>query len=185
MPSARRRAGLREAGLPETTRSERLRERFARDGGDSGGFGSRLGEPRYLVAIFVVLALAAGGIAYAVLAGSDDEAGGKPGKQASQAVKPSEIEVTVLNGTAVDGLAGTYGDMVERKGFQLGAVTNSRSSFSDSVVMFEQGNGREAHRVATALEISRVRPMNAEIASLSAGAPVAVVIGEDNASSTG
>jgi LytR cell envelope-related transcriptional attenuator len=174
----------REAGLPELTRTERLRERFTRDGGGSE-FGSRLGEPRYLVAIFAVLVLVGGGIAYAVLAGSDDEAGGRPGKQASRAVKPSEIEVTVLNGTAVDGLAGTYGDMVERKGFQLGAVTNSRSSFSESIVMFEQGNGREAHRVATALEIPRVRPMNAEIASLSAGAPVAVVIGEDNASSAG
>jgi hypothetical protein len=75
--------------------------------------------------------------------------------------------------------------MVERHGFQLGAVTNSRSSFAESVVMFQQGNGREAHRVASALQISRVRPMSSEIASLSAGAPVALVIGEDNASSTG
>jgi hypothetical protein len=170
----------REAGLPELTRRERLRERFS-----GGGFRRRLGEPRYLVAIFAVLVLVAGGVAYAVLNGTDDEAGGRPGKQASHAAKPSEIEVTVLNGTAVDGLAGSYGDMVERKGFQLGAVTNSRSSFVDSVVMFKQGDGSEAHRVATALEISRVRPMTSEIASLSAGAPVAVVIGEDNASSAG
>ncbi len=77
----------------------------------------------------------------------------------------------MLNGTAVEGLAGTYGNMVERSGFQLGAVTNSRSSFAESVVMFEQGEGREAHRVADALEISRVRPMTSEIASLSAGRP--------------
>ncbi len=173
----------REAGLPELTRTERLRERFS--GSSGSGIGSRLGEPRYLVAIFAVLALVAGGVAYAVLQGSDDEAGGKGGKQVSHALKPSEIEVTVLNGTAVDGLAGSYGDMVEREGFQLGAVTNSRSSFADSVVMFKQGSGREAHRVATALEIARVQPMTAEIASLSAGAPVAVVIGDDNASSAG
>ena len=175
----------REAGLPETTRGERLRERFS---GGGGGIGSRLGEPRYLVAIFVVLALVAGGVAFAVLGGTGDEAGGKSGKggkQASRTIKPSEIEVTVLNGTAVDGLAGTYGDMVERRGFQLGAVTNSRSSFAGSVVMFEPGNGRAAHRVATSLEISRVRPMTSEIASLSAGAPVAIVIGEDNASTAG
>lgn len=174
----------REAGLPELTRTERLRERF---GGDPavGGARSRLGEPRYLVAIFTILILAAAGVAFAVLGGSDDGGGGKGGKQASRSLKPSEIEVTVLNGTAVDGLAGTYGDMVERKGFELGAVTNSRSSFTDSVVMFSQGNGREAHRVATSLQISRVRPMNTEIASLSAGAPVAVVIGEDNASTAG
>lgn len=178
----------REAGLPELTRTERLRERFGGDvaaGGSAGGMRSRLGEPRYLVAIFAVLILVAAGVGFAVLGGSDDGGGGKGGKQASRSLKPSEIEVTVLNGTAVDGLAGTYGDMVERKGFELGAVTNSRSSFTDSVVMFAQGNGREAHRVATSLEISRVRPMSSEIASLSAGAPVAVVIGEDNASSAG
>lgn len=176
----------REAGLPELTRGERLRERFG--GGTEGGgrgFGARLGEPRYLVALFVVVVLIAGGIAYAVSQGGDDGAGGRGGTQASHALKPSEIEVTVLNGTAVDGLAGTYGDMVERRGYQLGAVTNSRSSFADSVVMFKPGDGREAHRVADSLEISRVQPMTSEIASLAAGAPVAVVIGEDNASLAG
>ncbi len=181
----------REAGLPELTRTERLRERFggadpAADGSAGGGVRSRLGEPRYLVAIFAVLVLVAGAAAFAVLGGSDDGGDGKGGKQAaSRSLKPSEIEVTVLNGTAVDGLAGTYGDMVERKGFELGAVTNSRSSFTESIVMFSQGNGREAHRVADSLQISRVRPMSWEIASLSAGAPVAVVIGEDNASTAG
>jgi hypothetical protein len=178
----------REAGLPELTRSERLRERFGRHGEASGGgIGSRLGEPRYLVAIFVVLVLAAAAV-FAISQGGDSGGGGgggKVGKRTSQALKPSEIEVAVLNGTAVDGLAGSYGDMVERRGFQLGAVTNSRSSFSESVVMFEPGEGREAHRVADALEISRVQPITSEIASVAAGAQVAVVIGEDNASSTG
>lgn len=178
----------REAGLPELTRSERLRERFGGDDDGGGGFRARLGEPRYLVGLFVVLVLIAGGVAYAVTRGEDSGGGGgggKAGKQAARALKPSEIEVTVLNGTAVDGLAGTYGDMVERRGFQLGAVTNSRSSFADSVVMFKSGDGREAHRVADSLEISRVRPMTSEIASLAAGAPVAVVVGEDNASTAG
>lgn len=181
----------REAGLPELTRSERLRERFAgsRGGADSdGGIGSRLGEPRYLAVIFVVLALVVGGAAYATLHDSGGDGAGKgggSGKRTARAVKPSEIEVSVLNGTAVPGLAATFGDKVERRGFQLGAVTNSTSSFAESVVMFRRGDGREAHRVATALEIQRVRPMTSEISSVAAGAPVAVVIGEDNASSTG
>jgi LytR cell envelope-related transcriptional attenuator len=178
-----RRRERREAGLPELTRSERLRERFGGGATAGEGLGGRLGEPRYLIAIFVVLVVVAGGAIYAIAQGGDD--GGKGGKQAAHAVKPSEIEVTVLNGTAVEGLAGTYGDMVERKGFQLGAVTNSRSSFEDSIVMFAPGRGREAHTVASALQISRVRPMTGEISSLAAGAPVAVVIGEDNASSAG
>ena len=173
----------REAGLPELTRGERLRERFSGAGASGGGVRSRLGEPRYLAAIFVVLALAAGGVADAALRDSGE--GGRGGKGGSHSIKPSEIEVSVLNGTAVPGLAATYGDKVERRGFQLGAVTNSSSSFANSVVMFLPGNGREAHRVASVLAISRVRPMSSDISSVSAGAPVAVVIGEDNASSTG
>jgi LytR cell envelope-related transcriptional attenuator len=177
----------REAGLPELTRTERLRERFG--GGDAvnaGGLGARLGQPRYLVAIFVVLVLVVGGVAYATLHDSGGGGGGgKQGKQASHAVKASEIEVSVLNGTAVPGLAATFGDKVEKHGFQLGAVTNSSSSFADSVVMFEPGKGREAHRVAAALGISRVGAITADISSVAAGAPVAVVIGEDNASTAG
>jgi LytR cell envelope-related transcriptional attenuator len=169
----------REAGLPELTRSERLRERFA-------SVGAHFGEPRYLVALFVAAVLAVGGVAYAALEGfGGDGEGGKGARRASVALRPNDIEVTVLNGTAVPGLAATYGDMVEQEGFQLGAVTNSSSSFLDSVVMFEPGRGREAHRVARALGISQVRSMTSDIAAVSAGAPVSVVVGEDNASSPG
>jgi hypothetical protein len=174
----------REAGLPELTRGERLRESFS-------GRGAWLGEPRHLVAAFAVLIAVGAGVAYAVTGGfgGDDSASsagnGKGDKQAPAALRPAEIEVTVLNGTAVPGLAATYGDMVEGRGYQLGAVTNSTSSFEESIVMFEPGNGRAGHRVADALEIERVQPMSSEIATLAAGAPVAVVIGEDNASSTG
>ena len=168
----------REAGLPELTRSERLQQRFSTEG--------KMREPLYLIALFVVALVVAGGIAYAVLQGTGGEDGKKKQQQQSAAaLRPADIKVAVLNGTAVSGLAGSYGDMVERRGFELGPVTNSRTSFEESFVMFEQGNGREAHRVADTLEISRVRPMTTEIASLSEGAPVAVVIGEDNASSAG
>ena len=168
----------REAGLPELTRRERLSEGFS-------SFGSRLAEPRYLVAIFVVAVLVAGGAIYVVTQGSDN-ADGKGGQgKSAKALKPSEIEVSVLNGTAVTGLAGTYGNKVERKGFQLGAVTNSATSFTDSVVMFRRGHAPEARRVASVLGISDVRLMSSDIASVSAGAPVAVVVGEDNAQTSG
>jgi hypothetical protein len=164
----------REEGLPELTRRERLRERFR-------GVGDRLGEPTYLVALFVVLIVVAGGVVYAVTQGGDD--GSAQGKRAGAVpVKRSDIEVTVLNGTAISGLAGRFGDEVERRGFSLGAVTNSASSFEQSVVMFSRGSAPEARRVAKALEISDVQPMTNEIAEVSGGAPVSVVIGEDNAS---
>jgi hypothetical protein len=168
----------RDAGLPELTRRERLREAFS-------GFGSRLAEPRYLVAIFVVVLLVAGGAIYVVTQGSDS-ADGKGGQSKTTAtLKPGEIEVTVLNGTAVPGLAATYGDKVERKGFQLGAVTNSATSFTDSVVMYKRGHAPEARRVASVLGISDVRLMSSDIASVSGGAPVSVIVGEDNASTSG
>lgn len=169
----------REAGLPELTRSERLRETFK-------GTRSRLADPRYLIALFAVFVIVAGGAAYLVTQGSDDDAGGNgSGNNPTAKVRPSEIEVTVLNGTAVPGLAATYGDMVEGKGFELGAVTNSSSSFVDSVVMYQPGKAREAHRVADALEIAQVRVMTSDIASVSGGAPVSVIVGEDNAATAG
>lgn len=168
---------------------ERETRRERREAGLSErGWRDRFADPRYLVGIFVVLILIGGVAAFALTRGGGESAGnggGGSGKQAAKSMNAGEIEVTVLNGTAVDGLAGTYGNKVEQHGFQLGAVGNSRASFSESVVMFEQGEGRAAHRVADALEISRVRPMSSEIASLAAGASVAVVIGEDNASATG
>ncbi|HXS32842.1 MAG TPA: LytR C-terminal domain-containing protein [Solirubrobacterales bacterium] len=168
----------RDAGLPELTRRERLGEAFS-------GFGSRLAEPRYLIAIFVVVVLVAAGAVYVVTQGSDD-ANGKSGQgKTAKALKPGEIEVSVLNGTAVTGLAGTYGDKVERKGFELGAVTNSATSFTDSVVMFRRGHAPEARRVASVLGISDVQLMSADIASVSGAAPVAVIVGEDNAQTSG
>jgi LytR cell envelope-related transcriptional attenuator len=168
----------REAGLPEYTRRERLGEGLS-------SFGARLAEPRYLAAIFAVVVLVAGGAAYLVTRGSDS-ADGKGGRNAAgKATSPGEIEVAVLNGTAVPGLAATYGDKVERKGFELGAVTNTSTSFSKSVVMFQRGHAPEARRVASVLGISEVRLMTSDIAAVSGGAPVSVIVGEDNASTSG
>jgi hypothetical protein len=168
----------REEGLPEQTRAERLRGGFS-------SFGSHLAEPRYLVLIFVLVLVVAGGVAYLVTQGSDS-AGGEGGKaKSAKLVKPGEIEVTVLNGTAVPGLAAEFGDKVEGKGFQLGAVTNSSTSFENSIVMFERGHKPEARKVAKALDISEVKLMTSEIESVSGDATVSVIVGEDNAQTEG
>jgi len=171
----------REAGLPEESRGKRLRAGLS-------GIGERLAEPRYLVAAFVVLVAVAAGAIYLATQGSDSGGGGGKGESRSgttAAVKPAQIEVTVLNGTEVAGLAATFGDKVERKGFTLGPVTNSTTSFTDSVVMFERGHAPEARRVAVALGISEVQLMTPDIAEVSGGAPVSVIVGEDNASAEG
>lgn len=167
----------REAGLPELTRGERLRQGTSK-------LGERLAEPRWLAAIFVVMVVVLGGGAYLLLSGGDD-GGGKGGKQAAAKVKPSEIEVTVLNGTSTAGLAATYGDKVEGKGFGLGAVSNTEQPFEDSVVMFERGHKPEATKVAKQLQIADLRLMSSEVKAAAEGADVAVVVGEDNAAAAG
>jgi hypothetical protein len=166
----------REAGLPELTRSERLRMALSTEGR----------SPLTLVAAFLVVVVVAGAVAYAVTGGfgGDDANSGGGGKHAG-GVHPAEIEVAVLNGTAVEGLAGSYGDMVESKGFQLGNVTNTESAQELSAVMFKPNNGRAAQKVAKSLGIPRVQPMTEEVAQLGEGAPVAVVVGEDSASAAG
>jgi hypothetical protein len=166
----------REAGLPELTRSERLRMAVSNEDR----------SPLTIVAAFLVILLVAAGVAYAVTGGfgGEDSESGKGGKQ-SNGLQPAEIEVAVLNGTAVEGLAGSYGDMVESKGFELGNVTNTDSAQEMSAVMFKPNNGRAAQKVAKSLDIPRVQPMTEEVAQLGEGAPVAVVVGEDSASSAG
>jgi hypothetical protein len=164
----------REEGLPVEGRGERLRGRFSRTGEIAS-------SPLALVALFLVLVAVVGGGAYLLISG-DDEGGNSAGsKQAAAKIKPAEIEVSVLNGTAVPGLAAVFGDKVEGKGFDLGAVTNSSSSFSDSVVMFKRGHKPEAQKVAKQLQIKKLELMSGEIESVSAGAAVAVIVGEDNA----
>lgn len=164
----------REEGLPEQSRGERLR-------GSVSGFGEWAARPSSLVALFVVVLVIVGGIAFLMIGGSDSGGNGGNGKQAAAKLKPSEIKVTVLNGTAVPGLAATFADEVEGKGFERGAVTNSSSSFATSVVMFKRGHKPEARKVAKQLQISKLQLMTGEIESASAGAPVAVIVGEDNA----
>jgi hypothetical protein len=164
----------REAGLPELTRGERMRAAFSTEGR----------SPLVLVAAFLAAVVILGGIGYAATGGfgGDDEKGG--GKR-SKGLNPAEIEVAVLNGTAVEGLAGSYGDMVESRGYQLGNVTNTDSAQELSSVMFKPNNGKAAQKVAKSLDIPRVQPMSEEVTELGEGAPVAVVVGEDSASAAG
>jgi LytR cell envelope-related transcriptional attenuator len=175
----------REEGLPEQSRGERFRGRFS-------GFGESLSRPALLAVLFVVFLLVAGGVAYAVLndGGSDSSGSAKAekttGKQGAGAkVKPGEIEVAVLNGTTSTGLAASWGNKIEKKGFELGAVTNTTDTFEESVVMFEPGAKPEAKEVAERLSIKKVQPMIAEVAEVSNEAKVSVVVGEDNAAAEG
>ena len=164
----------REEGLPELTRGERVSQSFS-------SFGDRLSQPLVLVAIFVVCVLVAAGVVYAITSSSDEGAQGNGRTNTAKAVKPSEIEVAVLNGTSVPGLAASYGEKVEEKGFEAGAVTNSSETYEDSVVMFKPGHEPEAKLVGKRIGIPKVEQMSGEIIQVARRANVAVVVGEDNA----
>jgi LytR cell envelope-related transcriptional attenuator len=168
----------REAGLPDYTRMERFRDRLS-------SFGERLAEPRYLAAVFAVVIVVGGAAAYAALHGFGGGGGGGAGGGAGKALKPGDIEVAVLNGTGVNGLAGNYSAVVARKGFKKGSVGDTSSIYGRSFVMFRRGYRPEAHRVSQRLGIEKLRPMTSGIASISGGAPVSVILGEDNVSASG
>ncbi len=59
---------------------------------------------------------------------------------------PGDVEVAVLNGTSVPGLAAKVGDDVRVNGLQLGAVGNSRTQFDQTVVMYEPGRAAAAEK---------------------------------------
>ena len=109
--------------------------------------------------------------------GSQPERGARP-----SAVVPEEVEVAVLNGTAVPGLATRVGDDVKAGDFTLGRVTNSESPFDKTTVMFEPGSEDEGQAVARELGLqAQVVPMDEDTRALVDGAPVAVIAGADRA----
>lgn len=130
-----------------------------------------------IVAGVLVLAIA---VVFVVLQTGDQGERGERGARPSSVV-PSEVEVAVLNGTAVPDLAARVGDDVEAGDFVLGAVTNSESPLENTTVMYEPGSEDEGQAVARELGAARVVPMDDETRALADGAPVAVIAGEDRA----
>jgi hypothetical protein len=141
-------------------------------------FAARVSQPRVLA----TLALAAVAIGVAALFASGKllpgnepgSAGPKPG-----AIVPADVNVSVLNGTSLAGLAGRVGDDVERSGFQLGNVTNSRKQYQQTVVMYGPGEQKAATRVAHVLGVTPVQPIDAQTRSLAPNADVVVIAGVD------
>jgi hypothetical protein len=152
-------------------------------------------DPRYLVAV-----LAAAVIAAAVLTsgfglfGGDDGGGGGGGRERE---RPERVEVAVLNATQVDegsvpidavsGLAAKVAAEVVRpiSGFKVGPEETAASGFEETTIMFEPGAEADADELAQAvaeqLGETPVTPMIDEVRALAADAPLALVIGQDDA----
>ena len=157
-------------------------------------FASRATQPRVLVAIGL-LSLLLGGAAILI-----SEEVLKPGDERparTEAIERSEVTVAVLNATqlqdsagteiqGVEGLAAKVADeVVKPAGFKVGKEETAASGFDETTAMFESGAEEQAKELAEAiadqLGDTPVIPMIDEVRELTGGAPVALVIGQDDA----
>jgi hypothetical protein len=140
----------------------------------------RVSQPRVLglVALLAVVLGIAGifGSERLLRGGEESGHGLRPGT-----VVPGDVEVAVLNGTSVPGLAGKVGDDVRVNGFKLGTISNSRSRFDQTVVMYEPHQHRAAKRVAHDLGVKPVQPIDRQTEQIAGGADVVVIAGADRA----
>ena len=140
----------------------------------------RIGQPRVLG----LVAMAAVVLGIAAIFGSErllqngEESGHHP-KPGS--IVPGDVEVAVLNGTSVPGLAGKVGDDVQVNGFKLGTISNSGTRFDQTVVMYEPGQHRAAKRVAHDLGVQPVQKIDRQTEQAAGSADVVVIAGADRA----
>jgi LytR cell envelope-related transcriptional attenuator len=139
--------------------------------------------------------LAAGLVAAGVLTsgfgllGEDGEAGKGGGKKEKQELP----EVAVFNATQTDtGVQGVPGladrvasEVLRPAGYPVGEKTNAPTGFAETIVMFKPKAEGDAAQLARAIERklgeTRTEEMAADIRAEAKGAPLALVIGADDA----
>jgi hypothetical protein len=160
-------------------RRQRFERRRGDDRGPAGEAGGRFGRPdATAIAVIVVGALLlAAGIGFGITQLVDDDGGGEAGS----GIEPQDVEVKVLNSTAVTGLAGQYTRQLKQKGFDASPFTTT-IPLEVSEVMYEgRAQQQAAGEVARALKIRKIGPLDDDYRPDAAGAPVVVVLGEDKA----
>jgi len=165
--------------------ADREERRMERAGLVDESFWDRLGRSGRIIAIVAAVLILGAAAAFAAtsLLGSDSDSGGNQGNRKAATVKPAQIKVGVLNGTGGTevGLAATYADALEKDGYTIaGNPDDTEEAVTESVVMYTNGNQAEARKVGKTVGISNTAPMEPDIAALSAGADVTVVIGTDH-----
>jgi hypothetical protein len=147
-------------------------------------------DGRYLLAVALVAVVAAGVLTSGFgLVGGEGGKGGHHGRHGGG--KEAKPEVAVLNGTTEQGIQGVPGlantvatQVVKPEGYHLGPVTNTSSSFANTVVMFSSDKSSDAKALASAVDSklgsTPTQSMSPEITALAHGAPLALVIGLDD-----
>ncbi len=137
-------------------------------------------DGRYLLAVAAV-----GLAAAAVLTSGFGLVGGSSEKHHKDASTGTQ-KVAVLNGTSAAGLAALVEqEVIQSSGYKAAAVTNTGSSIANTVVMYEPDQEAAAKALATAIQPklgkTPVQEMTSEIKARAGGAPLALVLGIDDA----
>jgi hypothetical protein len=129
-----------------------------------------------LIAIFVAALVV---VAVGLLSGGlSVDTGDSPG--GSDAFDRAEVPVVVLNASGTAGLADRVADDVAAAGFE-NVRTGATGSSSQTVVLYDKGQKREAGAVARELGVEVLQPIDRESRSIAPEAAVVIVAGEDRA----
>jgi hypothetical protein len=179
-----RRAELARQAAERRKRFEQRRRRPT-DGGERFGW---LSDWRSIAAVILAALVVLGGVAFGVtrLTGGSSESGSATAGKNKGPCPPGQTRVAVLNGTPTPGLAADFAGPLKQKGYKTSPVGNTDSPFSTSVVMYDPQQGKECAGVISGIvDIPKQQPMNNEVRVASEGNPVAVVLGDDKAGSSG
>lgn len=116
-------------------------------------------------------------------AGSGSEESTRTSTTGSGGNSPSSVNVAVLNGTTVTGLAAEIAQQVEQAGYIRGTVTNSPDqSRSATIVSFREGSRGDALKVAQQIGVGEdaVQPLDpSDAVTAGEDADVVVIVGAD------
>jgi LCP family protein required for cell wall assembly len=111
----------------------------------------------------------------------------KPKAKADKAPAPRETTITVLNGNGVTGSAGTASYLLSQRGYQMVYPPDGKNANAPNWEYFktriqydksQPGAKAAAKKVATLFGSDDVAPVNREIAALSNGALLTVIVGQ-------
>jgi hypothetical protein len=109
------------------------------------------------------------------------------GESSAPAVSPAEAQVAVLNATSTPNLAHRLSSNLQQSGYSQATPLNGTppGSHQTTVVEYTPGHRAEASRVAQALGVTRVQPIEAGVSSLVGSSTVVVIAGLDRAGAAG
>jgi hypothetical protein len=141
-------------------------------------FMARVSQPSVLAAI------AAGAVVLGILGIFGSERLLTDHKGSAQSPKPGaivahDVNVAVLNGTAVSGLGQKVADDVTANNFSLGTVGTSRKEYDQTVVMYEPGQKKAASKVAHDLGVRPIQRIDRATQDAAGNADVVVIAGRD------